>query len=580
MDWPPNAQGIEELRMPVLASRQGRVGPWLWAGAMALVAPVCMGAYLIATTASQQYVPPGTLTDGEVSWTFAKPISTSSQSGYYQYGEFCCDAGGYWIVGDPGTPADPNVYITAIDPNSCTVPDCSVSHEGSNWTCKTTHYSSSSHTANGTEAAPWTTYWEAGGDANRGAWLAGRAYQADRVVNGSMLNPGNASHQHVSSYHRQGWDTGMISNGTVTLNAFYLESDNVGWDVAHGGTLAVEPNNTLVSCVSYTSADMARTAIKRMAVLTVLGSAPPDNSFRPAYATTLKPLEWTTASIDWDQLKSLTPTADAPALSEANDDFDEPWINGMIYNQSHDTAGWQTAAVFPAESMHYYGRNNHERIGEAALLLNCNYTQAQKQELLYNFLQLGIDLYGIVDAGGTKVWIGDGGFSSGRKWPILFAGIMFADEDMNSIGDKSGQYLYSGAYGPTQEPADYIHFGEDDQTFKVTQDDVDWTTGTSSYPFEGGDIGKYWWGQKHSFQPSSTEDRWQAPYQVTASRVFSGTALAALIMDAKTLWNHDPYFEWTNTYMDHFVGVNESARYLYSTWSRDMWDEYSDDYGY
>jgi hypothetical protein len=43
---------------------------------------------------------------------------------------------------------------------------------------------------------------------------------------------------------------------------------------------------------------------------------------------------------------------------------------------------------------------------------------------------------------------------------------------MKNIGQKSGDYLYTGSYGAGNPPPDYIHFGEDDQTFFVTEDDI------------------------------------------------------------------------------------------------------------
>ena len=109
-----------------------------------------------------------------------------------------------------------------------------------------------------------------------------------------------------------------------------------------------------------------------------------------------------------------------------------------------------------------------EYFSKAALLLQLNYTDKEKEKLLINFIQLGIDLYSFLERGSSG-WPPDGGNMNGRKWPIMFAGIMLDYNPMKNIGQKSGDYLYSGGYGPGNPPADYIHFGEDGQTFYVAQ---------------------------------------------------------------------------------------------------------------
>ena len=52
-----------------------------------------------------------------------------------------------------------------------------------------------------------------------------------------------------------------------------------------------------------------------------------------------------------------------------------------------------------------------------------------------NFVQYGIDLLGIVRAGHPG-WPAHAGHGSGRKWPILFAGVMLGDEEIQSFQAK------------------------------------------------------------------------------------------------------------------------------------------------
>ena len=76
-----------------------------------------------------------------------------------------------------------------------------------------------------------------------------------------------------------------------------------------------------------------------------------------------------------------------------------------------------------------------------------DFTPEQKEPLLDNFVQVGIDLGGIIRAGHSG-WPGFGGHGSGRKLPIVFAGLLLGDDQLANI-NKS--FPKAG-------------FGEDEQT--------------------------------------------------------------------------------------------------------------------
>ena len=65
-------------------------------------------------------------------------------------------------------------------------------------------------------------------------------------------------------------------------------------------------------------------------------------------------------------------------------------------------------------------------------MLCMNFTQAEKENLMYYFIQLGIDNWSTIRAGHPG-WHAHGGHGSGRKWPIVFAGLMLDDTDMQTI---------------------------------------------------------------------------------------------------------------------------------------------------
>jgi len=198
----------------------------------------------------------------------------------------------------------------------------------------------------------------------------------------------------------------------------------------------------------------------------VLGAAAPEGSFRPGYTGSDKEIKFNKNDLDYSLLSNMQPASSTPALSDAENYFEKPWID-------HQRA-WATRYQHPAQNMPNYGREMSTQVGEGALMLHLDYTNQEKETLLVRFVQLGIDFFEITENGGG--WDNNGGHASGRKWPVLFAGLMLDDESMKNIGQKSGDYLYENGYGPGNAAPDYIHFGEDDQTFHVAQLDVDLIT--------------------------------------------------------------------------------------------------------
>ncbi|MEX0745706.1 MAG: hypothetical protein WD118_08890 [Phycisphaeraceae bacterium] len=88
----------------------------------------------------------------------------------------------------------------------------------------------------------------------------------------------------------------------------------------------------------------------------------------------------------------------------------------------------------PRENIPTYGQNMAQIVGEASLLLLSDYPPEQKEPLLINFVQAGIDFWGLAREGMS--WPAHGGIYSGRKWPILFAGLMLDDEQGRISGAR------------------------------------------------------------------------------------------------------------------------------------------------
>ena len=84
-----------------------------------------------------------------------------------------------------------------------------------------------------------------------------------------------------------------------------------------------------------------------------------------------------------------------------------------------------------------------------ALLLLLDDPQRTRETLLLRFVQKGIDYYGVVQSDGD-LWSANGGHNSGRKWPILFAGLLLGHDGMMHVQAtfQEDQQTYRGrGYG-------------------------------------------------------------------------------------------------------------------------------------
>jgi len=532
----------------------------------------------------------------EITWTFAEPFP---ECGTFANGD-------YWVVPNQ---AGGNVEIVEIEPASF-VGDGTRTFEG------------------------WTP-------------------QTGRIVNGSMINPDPTVLEvaYDSEFRHERYNP--------ELN----EARPDGEDLSTTNRLRVPAGSSLISSISLNHNDYYfvnnKTQLRTAAILTVLESVPSDTVdgksgfFRPAYTGNDKALKFHKNDLDYTVLKRLPITAEiaeaanshynngslydlygnvsnlseAMAANERN--FERPWIQHY--------PDWTGDEIMPIDNTDHYGQDKAYRVGAASLMLNLDFENTEKETLLVRFVQLGIDLYGIYEAGGTRHWVANGGHNQGRKWPILFTGIVMPNnsnaQPLKNIGSISLDAAGFGGEG-------YVSFGEDEQTFYVAQINYDVTHANYDYhglsipwadpgnlcdttsnpnncrnlvgpdrrdlvdiPYEISDFGMPEWGIRN-WRPGSMHNSnkfwrtWYRGHQTNPS--FAGFVLAAHIMDAKELWNHDALFD----YMDRHIEVEKSVRQrlennpgqdivysgvtFESGWSwlnlpprfiRIVWDEYRADYG-
>ena len=345
--------------------------------------------------------------------------------------------------------------------------------------------------------------------------------------------------------------------------------------------ISLKPGDALVSSISLATihsvpevmraTDMSVSPVASDSVLTVLASAPSADAFRPSYCDRNQTI-YHANNLQRNLLPSLAPPnpSNTPTLAQYEALYRQPWIdtNAFLFDA-------------PADYMPSYGQHVAFADSYAALLLMLNFPADQKVNLTNYFVQYGIDLYGCVQAG--YGWPAFGGHRSGRKLPIILAGILLNDSGMKNVSttypDKFGedmQTLYinqlppAGTYQQAWQGATVIYGGH----YGVHAAD--------SSPVSPGLYGPY-----EQLQPANWpvltppgEQLGEAYRRCCTSVSWVGEALAADLVNGKSVWNYPAFFDYVYRWMmeDDTQAVAEilaQSGYDYSaSWERQRQTQY------
>lgn len=308
------------------------------------------------------------------------------------------------------------------------------------------------------------------------------------------------------------------------------------------------PVEVLHSAIMWRQEQKAPMALKAAAILTCLDKAPPDDAFRPPYGGTDKPI-YETKNLKWDVLPKLAPAGAVPSWPQFERYFERPWLDNIT--------SFYYQYTMPSDNQPSYGREWNRITAIASLMLMLDVPQEQKQKLMIGMVQLGIDSAAMARLGHN--YMGDGAHWGGRKWPILFAGLMLDDKALQTVP-------------PTTV------FEEDQQTYFGKG----YAGQTALYQmcYHAGPHPPY-----EEKQPTTWDagDKKSEGYRQTGSKAWPGIALAAELMKAKALWNHDAFFDYNDRIMakdDAYAanrGASPRAKWEGSTFDPfvdAMWAEY------
>lgn len=296
----------------------------------------------------------------------------------------------------------------------------------------------------------------------------------------------------------------------------------------------LKPNQSLISSISYEEPIQqtfgcheihlfcdGQTILKTAAVLTCLDSIPPPDAFRPPYAGSCKPI-FEMKNLQWDLLPKLPippqekdvrgKMVGAPDWADMERLLQRPWIDRIVGGIN--------------ENCVTYGREMARTQGLASLMLMLDVPKEKKEKLLVEVVQLGIDYYGLMKSGQT--WIPDGGINIGRKWTIIFAGLMLGEKDFYNFPPWS---LWQ------EDTSTYYGKAWDGQLTALTQ--VTWHSGpVNGLPYE-----------EKTIEQRGEREGFASGYGMQNSDSYPAQALSALLMKAKAIWNHDAYFDYVDRYM-------------------------------
>jgi cysteine-rich repeat protein len=274
--------------------------------------------------------------------------------------------------------------------------------------------------------------------------------------------------------------------------------------------------------------DTSESPVASISILTSVAAPQPLDAFRPSYAQGITG-SYLSRNLRRQLLPRLPPVQHVPPLSEFAGYLKRPWVDSVFF--SFDV---------PAEYMTSYGRENAYLMSFAGLLLTLDWTPEQKEPLLVYLTQYGIDLYGLLEQGHTG-WQAHGGHGSGRKFPIVLAGLMLNEQKMKSVQAR---------------------FGEDMQTLWVSETlpagtyTSTWHTKPETVVY-GGHVGingesvNPGWGPYEHLAPSAWKNTLGESYRRCCTSVgWVGEMLAAqLIPGMREVWNHPQFFAYVDRWM-------------------------------
>jgi len=347
---------------------------------------------------------------------------------------------------------------------------------------------------------------------------------------------------------------------------------------------ALKPGDSLVSTISVEKthvtprmmrpSDKCQVPVKTAAVLTCVAAKVPDDTFRPSMHD-----RGNTLYLARNLRRHLLPSVKIPEAARkgqrgldvlhkvrpASWDHTDPAIWTRVFERPWIDVCFDGLSS-PVENMPQYGREISRAVGSGALLLCTDIKAEEKEPLLVNMVQVGIDLWGAVRAG-HHGWPAHGGHGHGRKLLIVFAGYMLNNTDMMNPYRKHPE----------------ARFSEDQQTVYGKC----WTGARVMY---GGHVGKdglkgkTGWGLYENLHPKDWPAQIGESYRrCCVSHCWIAEAMAIRLLKMEKAWNHPAFLDYCDRWMneddaEHLKTIKEAKDWDFSQeWNRQRqaWDPFA-----
>ena len=366
-------------------------------------------------------------------------------------------------------------------------------------------------------------------------------------VGGAMINPVPHQKQGYSRSlpfsHSNGYNPALdVSIGVSTSTPLYVNAAD---------SLIVSRGTHICNDATPPVCDNAN-SVEVVVGFIVLGSVPPEGSFRPGLYGTDHTIKFNKSDINWSVLKNLNPVPATPSQAWIENPARLPALPFWEWS-----GGWDSSSVRPfansgaGDGWAYrsnYGRDIAFKWGHIALWLNTSNTQAVKEKAMIQTIQAGLDMSSYFDTG--DVFSASGGHQVGFKFPLLLAAAALNDSHLKAYASAQNMFV------------------EDIATWFVQQNDVERPVMVyNKIPnemYHQSDVGMAEWGITHSWDPTADDNRWNVngAYRHVQWPAVTGSVLAAEIMGLRDLWNHPAIFAYTerHTAMGGLgpVGPNDS----------------------
>lgn len=357
---------------------------------------------------------------------------------------------------------------------------------------------------------------------------------AHRVVNGTMVNPGNRAFApgglaaNNTSNTLQSFDT--LANGVS--NMVYEPVHNVD-PGATGSALIVATGSVMKFVSRLTGLPLNnRPAGTDMVVLTVVDAIPAPYAIRPGVSRSgNKASPCRLSDFNLDVFQSLAPTANAPTFEQAL-----AWVGRYIevaFPDSINNTGAKGANNHPE-----YGRDIGNNVHRALLSLHLSsFTAQQKRTLLSQMAAIADDLVGRAEEG--AITLGAGG---GNSWKLPLIVVCAA-----SLGAKTPASWTTYLSG-----AQRMVWAENRQMFRVSSADIALprytADGRPRTAYTQQMLGSAEWGEAGAAQPERSGSNWNASYRdIVAYSLYPGALAIELTAGAKALWDHPEFWLYMET---------------------------------